>query len=63
MWTPHPSRSDWPELVQDEKITLIDFPQIVYNNHPNAEDEDATPKGGTPRKSTPTPEVEGPAVG
>ncbi|CAK9039277.1 unnamed protein product [Durusdinium trenchii] len=50
-------------LDQDEKITLIDFPQIVYNNHPNAEDEDATPKGGTPRKSTPTPEVEGPAVG
>ncbi|CAK9039661.1 unnamed protein product [Durusdinium trenchii] len=35
-------------LDQDEKITLIDFPQIVYNNHPNAEDEDATPKGGTP---------------
>ena len=23
---------------QDEKITLIDFPQIVYNSHPNAED-------------------------
>jgi len=25
-------------LDQDEKITLIDFPQIVYNSHPNAEE-------------------------
>ncbi|CAJ1328427.1 unnamed protein product [Effrenium voratum] len=25
-------------LDEDEKITLIDFPQIVYNTHPNAEE-------------------------
>lgn len=25
-------------LDKDEKITLIDFPQIVYNTHPNAEE-------------------------
>ena len=27
--------------LQDEKITLIDFPQIVYNTHPNAEAQTA----------------------
>ncbi|CAE7651082.1 rio2 [Symbiodinium sp. CCMP2456] len=25
-------------LDEDEKVTLIDFPQIVYNSHPNAEE-------------------------